>query len=126
MGRYLVTLVQAMTLLLLLNLIFAPLFVISLTPGEPEYKTVVFSDPEHGDVERSYIQYVPSGYDSQTAVPLLLDFHGWTSSAQSQMETGTTGGCTSATTVAPTATHTPLARAATPATMILPSLSIWS
>ena len=23
----------------------------------------------------------------QTAVPLLLDFHGWTSSAQSQMET---------------------------------------
>jgi len=51
------------------------------------YKTVLFSDPDHGDVERSYIQYVPSNYDGQTGVPLLLDFHGWTSSAQSQMET---------------------------------------
>merc|ERR1712107_724802 len=55
--------------------------------GAPEYKTVLFSDPDHGDVERSYIQYVPSNYDGQTGVPLLLDFHGWTSSAQSQMET---------------------------------------
>ena len=126
-------------------------------------------------------------------MPLLLDFHGWTSSAQSQMETesqfhllaealgfiavfvqgtddspsgvtswniaresgqygdvcdrdrhefspsitiallscllahpGTTGECMSVTTVALTATLTPPARAATPATTILPSLSTWS
>ena len=37
-------------------------------------------------VPREYVLYIPSTYDSNTAVPLMLIFHGWTMSATDQME----------------------------------------
>ena len=67
-------------------LVFPCCQVLCQTPG-PSYRTVNFTDPEHGVVERSFIQYLPESYNGDLAVPLVLDFHGWTSSAQSQMET---------------------------------------
>ena len=37
-------------------------------------------------VAREYVLYKPSTYDSNTPVPLMLVFHGWTMSATDQME----------------------------------------
>jgi len=36
-------------------------------------------------VNREFILYIPSTYDSTDAVPLMLNFHGWTMSASDQM-----------------------------------------
>jgi polyhydroxybutyrate depolymerase len=36
---------------------------------------------QHGGQQRQYIVHVPSSYDGRKAVPLVLDFHGWTSKA---------------------------------------------
>ena len=36
-------------------------------------------------VNREFILYIPSTYDSINAVPLMLNFHGWTMSASDQM-----------------------------------------
>ena len=37
-------------------------------------------------VNREYIMYIPSSYDSIDTVPLMLNFHGWTMYANEQME----------------------------------------
>ena len=37
---------------------------------------------EHDNIEREYILYVPASYDPATPVPLVLSFHGYTSSAE--------------------------------------------
>jgi polyhydroxybutyrate depolymerase len=47
----------------------------ALTPGEHN------SMLQHGGQQRQYIVHVPSNYDGHKAVPLVLDFHGWTSMA---------------------------------------------
>ena len=39
----------------------------------------------HDGIERDYIVYVPEIYDGSTAVPLVLNFHGFGSSASQQM-----------------------------------------
>lgn len=39
----------------------------------------------HDGLTREYILYVPSSYDGTLAVPLLFNFHGYTSNAQQQM-----------------------------------------
>lgn len=39
----------------------------------------------HDGLTREYILYVPASYDGSTAVPLLFNFHGYTSNAQQQM-----------------------------------------
>ena len=39
----------------------------------------------HDGIERDYILYVPEIYDGSTAVPLVLNFHGFGSSASQQM-----------------------------------------
>lgn len=39
-------------------------------------------------LERDYILYVPESYDGTTEVPLVFNFHGYTSSAQEQMNYG--------------------------------------
>ncbi len=39
----------------------------------------------HGGLEREYIVYVPAAYDGSEAVPLLLNFHGYTSNAKDQL-----------------------------------------
>jgi polyhydroxybutyrate depolymerase len=36
---------------------------------------------QHAGQQRQYIVHVPSSYDGSKAVPLVLDFHGWTSKA---------------------------------------------
>lgn len=39
----------------------------------------------HGGLQREYILYVPANYTGTEAVPLLFNFHGYTSNAQEQM-----------------------------------------
>jgi len=39
----------------------------------------------HGGMQRDYILYIPAVYDGTTNVPLLLNFHGYTSNANQQL-----------------------------------------
>lgn len=39
----------------------------------------------HDNLEREYILYVPANYDASNSVPLVINFHGYTSNAQQQM-----------------------------------------
>lgn len=39
----------------------------------------------HDGIQRDYIIYIPANYTGTTAVPLLFNFHGYTSNANSQM-----------------------------------------
>lgn len=39
----------------------------------------------HGGIQRNYILYVPANYSASQAVPLLFNFHGYTSNATQQM-----------------------------------------
>lgn len=39
----------------------------------------------HNGVQRSYILYLPAGYDGMTPMPLVLNFHGYGSNASEQM-----------------------------------------
>jgi polyhydroxybutyrate depolymerase len=39
---------------------------------------------DHGGLARSYLLHVPPSYDGASAVPLVLDFHGYTSNAEQQ------------------------------------------
>jgi polyhydroxybutyrate depolymerase len=41
-------------------------------------------DLPFGGVARQYLMHVPPGYDGSTAVPLVVDIHGWTSNAIQQ------------------------------------------
>ena len=52
--------------------------------GNLEEKHLVFDDPEHGPVERMYLQYLPSNYQEHDSFPLVLDFHGFTMTADEQ------------------------------------------
>ncbi|MBT8229853.1 MAG: T9SS type A sorting domain-containing protein [Bacteroidia bacterium] len=42
----------------------------------------------HDGIERSYIVYIPESYDQNNPVPLVLNFHGYTSNAFQQMNYG--------------------------------------
>lgn len=42
-----------------------------------------------GDVQRSYLLYVPAGFDASRPAPLIVDFHGAGSSAQEELDTST-------------------------------------
>lgn len=42
----------------------------------------------HDNMQREYILYVPASYDSTSTVPLLFNFHGYTSNAGQQMVYG--------------------------------------
>lgn len=48
----------------------------------------ISSSITHDDQEREYILYVPASYDAESAVPLILNYHGYTSNANDQMEYG--------------------------------------
>ena len=43
---------------------------------------------DHDNVQREYILYIPASYSGNTAVPLLFNFHGYTFSADIQMNYG--------------------------------------
>ena len=49
---------------------------------------IIESSIQHDNQRRNYILYVPEKYDGATSVPLLLNFHGYTSNAQEQMGYG--------------------------------------
>jgi polyhydroxybutyrate depolymerase len=50
--------------------------------GEPGQTVIQLS---HGDRDRSYVLYVPQGYDASRPLPLVLNFHGYTSSPATQL-----------------------------------------
>jgi len=45
-------------------------------------ETINIEDPYLGSVEREYLLYLPSSYSEDTPHPLVLDFHGWSGSAE--------------------------------------------
>lgn len=49
-----------------------------LAPGDGTYTL------QHGGAEREYLLHVPAGYDGSKAVPLILNFHGYTSNMTQQ------------------------------------------
>ena len=51
-----------------------------------EERRIEFEDPEHGSVQRMYLLYLPSNYEQLDALPLLLDFHGFTMTAEEQRQ----------------------------------------
>jgi len=61
------------TLLFILSLAFS---IISVSAQQTLTKSFT-----HNGTTRSYILYVPANYSTTTAVPLLLNFHGYTSNA---------------------------------------------
>ena len=53
-------------------------------PGFSQGDTL-FLSTEHDGLTREYILYVPEAYDSSEAWPLVLNFHGYTNTAEMQM-----------------------------------------
>ena len=45
-------------------------------------ESIEIIDPYLGLVEREYLLYLPSSYDETRPHPLVLDFHGWSGSAE--------------------------------------------
>ena len=52
--------------------------------GSLEERRLDYNDPEHGPVQRMYLLYLPSNYQQAETLPLLLDFHGFTMTADEQ------------------------------------------
>src|SRR5215468_7212924 len=50
----------------------------TLTPGDSSRSLVV------GGLTRTYLVHVPPSYTGASAVPLVVDIHGWTSTAEQQ------------------------------------------
>ena len=55
-------------------------------PGQSSSGSVLVTDPNVGQVERTFRIHLPSGYSTQNDVktPLVLDFHGYTGDSSSQ------------------------------------------
>ncbi len=62
------------------SLIFTLSIFVSLNAQQTINATIT-----HDGLQREYILYVPANYNGSTEVPLLLNFHGYTSDANSQM-----------------------------------------
>ena len=56
-------------------------------PGHHSSVTVSLTEPGLGEVRRDYSLHLPAQYDTSNtqALPLVLDYHGWTGSASQQM-----------------------------------------
>ena len=52
--------------------------------GELEERLIIYNDPEFGPVERMYLLYKPSNYEESDKFPLVLDFHGFTMTADEE------------------------------------------
>lgn len=65
---------------ILFSTLFA-FFVSSISFGQQTISASI----EHGGLTRDYILYVPANYTGAEAVPLLFNFHGYTSNASQQM-----------------------------------------
>lgn len=84
---------QLSLLLILLTFLVA----CSSEPEQPQTMTEAPQEPTtgilvknilHDGVQREYVLYVPSSYKSEQEVPLLFNFHGYTSNAGEQMQYG--------------------------------------
>ena len=87
------------TILLSLLLFFSPILGVpsdgcggnmggSPQPGHHDKYSVDVNDPDQGQVTRDYVLHVPANYDhsNNVPVPLVLDYHGWTGSADNQIQ----------------------------------------
>ena len=45
---------------------------------------LIYNDPDLGPVERLYLLYKPSNYEQAERFPLVLDFHGFTMTADEE------------------------------------------
>lgn len=61
------------------------LFFISLFATATFAQQTINASITHDGIQRSYILYVPANYTGSSAVPLLFNFHGYTSNASDQM-----------------------------------------
>ena len=52
--------------------------------GGLEEKVLIYDDPDFGPVERMYLLYKPSNYEQSDNFPLVLDFHGFTMTADEE------------------------------------------
>ena len=66
--------------------LFALTFVFEVVLSALEEKHIIFDDPDFGSVDRLYLQYLPSNYEDQESFPLVLDFHGFTLTADEQRQ----------------------------------------
>ncbi len=73
--------------IILLMVLFCTMSNHLLLPGVSAGETVNGSII-HDGIERDYILYVPDSYSGDNAVPLILNFHGYTSNALAQMNYG--------------------------------------
>ena len=54
--------------------------------GGLEERLVIYNDPDFGPVERMYLLYKPSNYEQTDKFPLVLDFHGFTMTADEERQ----------------------------------------
>jgi len=66
-----------------LQLAFILCFLLNFQTGNAQQ--TVYDTITHNSVQRSYILYIPASYVPGTAMPLVFNFHGYTSDASSQM-----------------------------------------
>ena len=61
---------------------------VSIQPGRNHKYHVTVADPIQGSVSRDYILHLPANFDTSNslALPLVLDYHGWTGSADNQVD----------------------------------------
>jgi len=57
-----------------------------ISNGALEEKHIPFVDPEFGFVDRMYLQYLPSTYEDLEELPLVIDFHGFSMTADEQRQ----------------------------------------
>lgn len=67
-----------------MKIISTLLFLLGFVLALPAQQTIT-ATIEHDGLEREYILYVPAAYSPDEAVPLVLNFHGYTSNATEQM-----------------------------------------
>lgn len=67
--------------------LFSSIFALLLTANSFGQQTIN-ATLMHGGLQREYILYVPANYTGNQAVPLLFNFHGYTSNAGQQMVYG--------------------------------------
>ena len=67
---------------------YLPVLVLLLLGTVAWGQSVTTHTLRHGGLEREYLLYVPAAYDGSAAVPLLFNFHGYTSNARDQLGYG--------------------------------------
>lgn len=58
------------------------------TPTDLVFTGTISDKLIHNGIERDYILYVPDGYTGEDPLPLVFNFHGYTSNARDQMNYG--------------------------------------